>query len=413
MSGINRNISSKINRLLDLFPAVIILGVRQCGKTFLTKQLKPSWNYIDLEDPGDFDRLSLDPKFFFQEYSEELIIDEAQKVPGAFDVLRGVIDKNRKQNGRFLITGSSSQELIKNVSESLAGRAAVVELGTLKANEIFEKPMSQFYKLFEKKITKKDIEFLKNLSPVVHPSEMKHVFLYGGYPDAVLNFRKTNYQIWMEQYFKLYINRDIRNLFPGLDIIKYRRFIKMLTSLAGRLINKAELARSLDISETTAKDYLDIAHGTFVWRTTHHFDRDQTVSLVKMPRGGFRDSGLLNSLLSNIEFNDLESYPYLGRIFENFVCEEIIRGIESSMATNCNYQYFRTKNGAEIDLIVSGNFGILPIEIKYGVAIDKKKLVTLEHFVRRHKLPFGIVINNSDQPLLIKENILQIPANFI
>ena len=130
-----------------MFPVVAILGARQCGKTTLSKSLRPDWLYIDLENPSDFQRVMNDPEFFLQQNTTHVIIDEAQKVPLLFEILRGVIDQNRTQKGRFILTGSSSPELLKSISESLAGRIATIELGTFKTNELYAKPLSKFYHL--------------------------------------------------------------------------------------------------------------------------------------------------------------------------------------------------------------------------------------------------------------------------
>jgi uncharacterized protein len=413
MSGLKRNASNKINKLLDIFPGVVITGVRQCGKTFLSRSLRSDWKYFDLEDPDVYDQITLDPKFFFSKNPSKIILDEAQRVPEVFNVLRGLIDAERKTNGRFIITGSSSSELLSEISESLAGRVAVFELGTLKTNELQKTENSGFYKIFEKRVDAKALAILQALKPSVTKAALQDSLLRGGYPDAVIDYQPDKFRLWMENYFKLYINRDVRQLFPRLDLVKYRRFVAMLASLSGQIVNKAELARSLDVSETTAKDYLDIAHGTFVWRNTFVYERDTTKSLVKMPRGGFRDAGLLNVLLNNLSLDELERNPIVGRIFENFIIEEIIKGLQCSMATNWTYHYFRTKNGAEIDLILSGDFGTVPIEIKYGIKTDRKKLKSLSDFVKRHNLPFGIIVNNADQIDMISDKIIQVPATFL
>ena len=152
MTCCERNLKAKCLKLLDWFPALVILGARQVGKTTLAKELGKGWSYLDLEQPEDLDRLSYDHRFFFDEHPDSLIIDEAQEYPEIFKILRGVIDSRRKQNGRFIITGSSSPALISKVSETLAGRVAIVELGTLKCNEFHNLPLSPFFSLFEAKL---------------------------------------------------------------------------------------------------------------------------------------------------------------------------------------------------------------------------------------------------------------------
>lgn len=153
MNDIRRNLDYKAKKMLEMFPVLAILGARQVGKTTLAKNLSSDWKYIDLEDPDDFDLISRNPKLFFRQYPRHVIFDEAQNYPELFPILRGVIDLHRSEKSRFIITGSSSPELLSQVSETLAGRIGLIELGTLKANEYYQKPLSSFYELFSEKLS--------------------------------------------------------------------------------------------------------------------------------------------------------------------------------------------------------------------------------------------------------------------
>lgn len=411
MSYKKRNCIHKINDLLTIFPVVTILGPRQCGKTTLSKKLRESWKYFDLQNPNDFDRIISDPLLFFEQNPEGVIIDEAQLSPELFSVLRGVIDDDRQKKGRFILTGSSSYELKKNISESLAGRAATVELATFKCNETFEKELPKIYKLIES-IDAFTVENIKKLSTDLNKKQFMASFLWGGWPEVNIKHDQRTFEIWMNEYYKSYLNRDILALFPKLNLIRYRRFVQMLAQLTGQIINKAELARSIDVSEKTIRDYFSIADGTFIWRMYYSYDRSSVKSITKMPKGGLRDSGLLNFLLKISSEEDLYNHPLVGRLFENFVSEEIIKGISATMATNWDYWYYRTKNNAEIDLIIDINGRIIPIEIKYGKVIDSRKLKTLSDFIIRNNLPFGVLVNNGDDIHLVTRNIIQIPIQY-
>jgi len=210
-----------------------------------------------------------------------------------------------------------------------------------------------------------------------------------------------------------YIQRDIRALFPKLDLIKYQRFISMLSALNGTIINKSQLGRSLDTSEVTMRDYLEIAHGSFIWRNIPSFQTTKSKSLVKMPKGIFRDSGLSHYMQGIKTREQLNIYPNVGTSFESFVVEEIIKGLQSTLVTGWDYHYYRTRNGAEVDLVITGDFGILPIEIKYGMDTRLQKLTALRKFISDHKIPLGLVINNSDQIEVIAQGIVQIPVSLI
>jgi len=361
MTDLKRNLYDKINRLLAVFPVVMVVGARQTGKTTLSRMARPGWHYFDLENASDYDFISRDYDFFFSEYPRNIIIDEAQEAPQLFRQLRGIIDASRKETGRFILTGSSSPDLLAQASDSLAGRIAIIELGTLKMNEIQQRPLPPFYCIFGQELSDESLTTIKKLDCAV--ADVIPFFLRGGYPEPVLGGDDYAYNEWMENYFQTYINRDIKKLFPRLDAIRYRRFIAMLSALSGTVINKAQLGRSIDVSEVTIRDYLEIADKTFFWRTIPSYAASVSKSLVKMPKGIVRDSGI-NNYLSAIDSREkLLRSPQVGQNFEAFVIEEIIKGLQATSVTRWDYFYFRTKNGAEVDLILQGSFGTLPIEI--------------------------------------------------
>lgn len=413
MDGLKRNIEQKINRLAQSFPVVVILGARQCGKSTLSRMVRPGWKYFDLENPNHYQRIADDPLLFFRENLHDLIIDEAQRMPLLFEVLRGVIDADRGRKNRFLLTGSASFDLMQNISESLAGRVGVVELSGFKINETQNRPLPDLYQIFDTKISTDAIALLKGLEPQIEMTALKQALLKGSYPEPVLSNDVHFHQDWMENYFDTYINRDMRALFPRIDLLKYRRMLAMLSHLSGTIINKSEIARSIETSERTVRDYLDIITGTYFWRQLEAFTTPKIKTTLKLPKGYFRDSGL-TLFLQNIQtLDELTNYPFLGRTFENFIVEELIKGIEVGNARNVRYCHFRTKAGAEIDFIVEGSFGLLPIEVKYQSATPKRQLTALQNFVDLHQLPLGILINNSTEVCMLSKNIIQVPVGCV
>lgn len=401
-----RNILPYLLELLEQFPIIAILGARQTGKTTLAKQAGTNWLYMDLERESHYERLLADPEFFFQQNPERVIFDEAQLLPKLFTTLRSIIDENRTQKGRFIITGSSSPALLKNISESLAGRIAILELNTLKANEYFHQPLSEFYQIFHSKLNKKNVTILK---PQLSSKQIQQFWFKGGYPEPIAHDDEF-YREWMSDYQATYINRDLANLFPKLDKVAYRRFISMLAKLSSKIINKSDIARSVAVSQPTISDYLDIAAGTFIWRKLPSFDLNINKTIVKMPRGHIRDSGFLHYLLHIADLPSLQDDPIAGFSFEAFVIEELLKGLQDARLRNVDSYYFRTRDGAEIDLILQSQFGILPIEIKYGVHTPRKQLISLTNFIKDNKLKFGIVINQANEMLWLTEHILQVPA---
>lgn len=401
-----RNITPYIQALLKQYPVVALVGARQVGKTSIAKALGTEWFYTDLEKTSDLERLMRDPEFFFKQHPRHVIFDEAQRLPELFTTLRGVIDEQRDERGRFIMTGSSSPELLGHISESLAGRIAIIELGTLKANEYFHLPISPFYQLFQSPLSPESVEIF---APRLSHDQLQSFWFKGGYPEPIAN-DVTFYQEWMVDYENTYVNRDVAKLFPNLNSIAFRRFVTMLGRLSGKIINKSDLARSVGVSQPTISGYLEIVAGTFLWRQLPSFERNANKSVVKMPKGHIRDSGLLHHLLHLNNLETLQSDIIAGFSFEAFVIEEILKGLQDSRIRNVQASYYRTRGGAEIDLILDGSFGILPIEIKYGYKVSRHQLRALTAFIEQHDLPMGLLINQSDRMEWLSDRILQVPA---
>ncbi len=413
MEGLKRNLTLKLNHYLETFPVVLIIGARQTGKTTLARQIRPDWKYFDLERGDDFDFITRHFQLFFREYPSAVIIDEAQESPQLFRELRGVVDAQRKLKNRYILTGSSSPRLIKEASDSLAGRIGIVELGTMKVNELEAKSLPAFYKIFGESLSLKSVEYLKGIKS--SRANYLDYFFLGTYPEPLIDHRDNikKIQTWYENYKQTYIERDLRKLFPKLDTVRYRRFLAMLSRLSGTVINKAQIGGSIDVSEVTIRDYLDIADGTFVWRNIPSYLKGKTKNVIKMPRGIFRDSGLAHYLSGIYSKDQLYKSPQVGQSFEAFVTEELIKGLDATDLPSWEYSYYRTKSGSEVDLILEGSFGTLPIEIKFGTSTRIEQLHSLQKFIRDNKLPFGLVINNSTETRLLADQILQVPLNLI
>jgi predicted AAA+ superfamily ATPase len=410
MHGIKRSCFASIHYLLNHFPCVAVIGARQVGKTTLLKQILPDAQFFDLEKRADYERISYDPDFFLSQTDPPVVIDEAQQLPELFPALRVAIDRHRNSKGRFLISGSSSPQLLSQISESLAGRIAIFELSGFSLEEIWQLPANPLYDY----LNQKNSTAILDLPSRLNSHQMMISCLHGSYPEPVLYYRSDAkaFQLWMENYFQTYINRDIRTLFPSLNFNAYQRFIAMLAAASGTIINTSEFARSLDVSQPTAKNYFQIADGTFIWRTLLSFQKNLNKRMIKMPKGYLRDSGLLNFILKTTSLEALYNQPNFGAIWEGFVMEEIIKGFKNRLIP-IQTSHYRTGNQAEIDLILEGEFGILPIEIKSGTFTPAKKLLAITEFVKTQKLPYGLLINNSDAPAWVSPHILQIPAGLL
>ena len=283
-----------------------------------------------------------------------------------------------------------------------------MEVGTLKVNEIARLPLPPFYRLLEQELSRETLHAVRALDCPV-PDVIPH-FLRGGYPEPTLSDDDFARDVWMENYFRTYVDRDVRKLFPRLDALRYRRFTGMLSSLSGTIVNKAQLGRSVDVSEVTIRDYLEIADKTFFWRMIPSFQDAGSRSALKMPKGLVRDSGIVHYLAGVDSRDKLLRHPQVGQNFESFVIEEIIKGLQAAGVTGWRYFHFRTRNGAEVDLVLQGRFGLLPIEIKFGRQTGLKQLAGLQQFIARRELPFGILVNNGEHVRMLSDTIVQVPA---
>lgn len=335
---INRNLKTDIQGSLRKFPVVSIIGSRQVGKTTLAKEILKSAGknaiYLDLELPSDVNKLN-DPELYLSENEDKMvIIDEVQRMPELFPILRALVDK-KKKNGRFLLLGSASPLLLKNSSESLAGRIIHYELS----------PFS-----------------LKEIEGRDH--DYKQLWLKGGYP---LSYLESNEQssLWRKAFIQTHLERDIPQLGIRVPSLKLHRFLTMMAHVNGQLLNISTIAKSLGLSSPTINHYTEIFEGTFILRSLSPYYSNMKKRLVKSPKIYFRDTGVLHTLLNIETYDALQSNPYVGHSWEAFVIEQIIAQIPKRLSP----YFYRTAAGAEIDLILkSENSSPIAIEIKYSLS---------------------------------------------
>ena len=405
LQSMERHYFQLLQELLSFFPCVAIVGVRQCGKTTLLKELSDDWKFFDLEKSSDYQVISQDPDLFLRLNPENVIIDESQLLPELFPALRVAIDNNRKKSGRFIISGSSSPELIKSISESLAGRIAVIELAPFSLTEAHGARQSPFY---TKVINNEPIVNYLELDSLVSIQNIHKYWFLGGYPEPWTKNSPRFTKLWQQNYFQTYLNRDVLRLFPGLNARKYNMFLQLLANLSGNIINYSNAARVLGVSQPTVREYFHIAHGTFIWRHIPPYEKNAVKRIVKHPKGYLRDTGLLHFFLRLPDTNSLLSHPALGQSWEAMVIENIIRGF-NVLGTAFEYFHYRTGGGAEIDLILEGEFGLIPVEIKYTQKINPRELRSIRDFIKERGCRFGIVINNDEHVRLYEDNLIGIP----
>lgn len=394
-----RSYLTLLEEYLSFFPAVAVVGPRQCGKTaFVRQACGDEWRLFDLERDADLTQISRDPDLFLRLNPEKVIIDEAQLLPQLFPALRVAIDEAREQRGGFIVTGSSSPDLLSAISESLAGRIGIIELAPLSCTEISHAGMPRFAELLCSHARPSD--YPSTLEPRCSLAQAHAFWLKGGYPEPWLRGDERFHAAWMMQYVDTYVNRDIARLFPGLNRQKFRLLIHHLAGLSGTVLNLSDIARGLGVSQPTVRDYLEIAHGTFLWRTIPAFTSKSLKRLVRHPKGYLRDSGLLHHLLHITTLEHLLTHPRMGSSWEGFVAEHIIRSL-TMMGCSFEYSYYRTAGGAEVGLVLEGDFGIVPIEITYTQAPGNRDLRNVREFMQEFGSPVGFMVTNDTRVRLL------------
>ncbi|MBU0679386.1 MAG: ATP-binding protein [Verrucomicrobia bacterium] len=394
-----------------MFPCVAIIGPRQCGKTTLLHTLGDEWKYFDLERGADMEVIAHDPDLFLRINENCVAIDEAQILPALFPALRVAIDSERARKGRFVITGSSSPDLMRSLSESLAGRLAVIEMSPLMWAEVHGCTSSSLIAGIAQGATDAPT-LIKGLSPRASLPQALDYWFRGGYPEPWITDSPRFSDRWTDQYIQTYLQRDVARLFPALDHNRFRLFIRMLGGLSGQVINIAEVARALGVAQPTARDYFEIAHGTFVWRRLPAFHRNTAKRVVKHAKGYVRDAGLLHHLIRVPDLDGLQGHPQVAASWEGLVIEEIIRQL-NVLAVPIDASFYRTAAGAEVDLVCEGPFGVIPFEIKRGQRVDLRDLRGLRDFISEQDCPVGVVINNDTEPRIYEERILGVPFVYL
>lgn len=321
-------------KLLGDFPVVAITGARQVGKTTLAKQMaikaQSPTLYIDLESPRDEGKLA-EPELFFERFEDHLIIiDEIQRRPDLFPIIRSVVDRTRRP-GRFLLLGSASPVLIRESSESLAGRITYEELPPFTWSEVSGK-------------------FILN-----------RLWVRGGFPEPFLAKSRTFSQRWLQEYIRTMIERDLPILGLNTDLRKLKNFLTMLAHQNGQLLNQENLARSVGVTSPTISKYLEYLEYAYIIRRLHPWYKNVKKRLVKSPKVFIRDTGVLHALLSIDSEDSLRAHPAAGGSWEGFVLQQIM----ATAPDVYSFNFYRTHQGAEADLVVVKDAQpVMCIEIK-------------------------------------------------
>lgn len=331
--------SERLLQLARQFPAVLILGARQVGKTTLARQAFPDHAYLDLEDPQTHALFAEDPRFQLDaRQGQGLVLDEAQRLPVLFDALRGAVDADRQRMGRFVILGSAQPTLVRQVAESLAGRVGILELAPLTVQEISTEHTAG--------------------------AAVEQLWLCGGFPDALgAAARGGHFRDWWEAYLRTYVERDLPAMGLGADPILMRKLLTMLAHAQGGMANLSQFAAALGCSQPTVARYVDILEQSFLLRRLPPYFRNVGKRLVKAPKLYLRDTGLLHHLLNIDSMAVLDSHPIRGASWETLVLEDLLRR-EAVAHPHAAPHFWRTASGAEADLLLERGGALHAVEIK-------------------------------------------------
>ncbi len=391
---IRRHLQSVLKNSAELFPVVTLTGPRQSGKTTLAKAAFADAHYISLEDPAHRNMALEDARGFLGQFgSEQIILDEAQRVPDLFSYIQGAVDQN-DLSGQYILTGSQNFLLLERISQSLAGRCAIHHLLPFSRSELLgANPV--------------DPENIANLPQPSRKksaragSELFDTLWTGGYPR--IHDKRIPPQQWLGNYVQTYVERDVRSIVNVSDLDAFARFVRLCAGRTGQILNLQSLGNDCGIDGKTAKRWLSILETSFIITLLKPYYRNFSKRLIKSPKLYFLDSGLLCYLLGIRKPDELMVHSSRGAIFESWVISELYKSYYHAGKQPAMY-YFRDSNNNEIDLLLDCGPQVLPIEIKSSQTVNTEFFRGLEYWRKLTKLKDspGVLIYGGDSPASFK-----------
>lgn len=402
-----RHAEKTIRSLASMFPAVLITGSRQVGKTTLLEHEYPDLPFVSLDDPQQLLLAREDPKLFFQSNPPPLVLDEVQYAPELFPVIKLISDR-KKMKAQFFLTGSQQFSMMKKVSESLVGRIGIITLTGLSLREIMQDPFSESFipsvsYLEQRKATKPKIDY-PLLWKIIHQGSM-----------PAMHTATMDWQLFYSAYVKTYIERDVRD---QAQISNEQAFLKFMTSLAARTaqtLNYTALANDAGISVPTAQRWLSVLVSSHIVYLLQPFYTNITKRMLKTPKLYFLDTGLAAWLTRWSSSDTLEAGAMAGPFFETYVLSEILKSYYHQGISTPPLYYYRDKDGVEIDLLIHQNGVLHPIEIKKASQVSKRQLANFTVLEKMKDIktgPGGIVCFYDDLLALDDLNHI-IPAAYL
>ena len=396
---ISRLIEKTLKEAVESFPAVFIGGPRRSGKTTLSKAFLKGYNYV-LLDELDVRSLAIeDPRGFLEKYPPPVIIDEIQNAPGLLSHIKALIEHNKKP-GQWVLTGSQQWALMKGISETLAGRIAILHLYPFSLEEVQKTARPH---LSEADEFLKDLFQAKKLPERIMPLGLW--ILEGGYPEVVLN-KRISRNLWFSSYLQTYVDRDVRGYIKQSNLHDFERFVKLLAARTAQELNCSTLSRDIGVSVPTIKSWLTLleASGLIFFLMPYHKKLGKRI--IKAPKCYFIDTGIVSYLVGlQSEQHALEG-PMAGALFETACISQFYKRF-SAFADPCSLYYYRSTDGLEVDLLIETGKTIYPVEIKLSSTIDYGRVSSLIKWLEilRVKDVRGLVISTSKELGIMGKNV--------
>ena len=402
---IQRHMEAIITDCIKQFPIILVTGPRQVGKTTLLQYICNEFEYITFDDPIILKEAIEETNLFLKNNEPPLLIDEVQYAPQIFRYLKMYVDKN-KIKGSFALTGSQAFELMKGVSETLAGRMAIIELKGLSLREIYNIPFSQPFIPNETYISERKKQLVKyyRLWETIHRGSMPE-----------LQDTSINWERYYSSYLKTYLEKDVRQI---INISNELKFIKFLTALAvrcGELLNINAIANEVETSSDTIKRWLSILQTSGIIHLLEPYSNNVLKRVVKTPKLYFYDSGLVCYLARWTSAETARTGAQAGNIFENFIVSEILKSHLNAGKTISSVYFYRDRDQKEIDIVIEEDGKLYPIEIKMTANPNK---TMGKHFSALDNIPnklrqTGIILCQYDKKTYLAEDILSLPIDYI